>query len=140
MEYTCAEQKIISDFSNFRCSKHENKFQAFIKTIPIENKKFKCFNCYTVFSIEPCGTIQCPSCKRTENIMEACPLERFSGCPHNISDTIKYCPVCKQAICPQCLTNHDVVQISRVTGYLQDVSGFNAGKAQELKDRMRYDI
>jgi anaerobic ribonucleoside-triphosphate reductase len=33
-----------------------------------------------------------------------------------------------------------VVQISRVTGYLQEVSGWNAGKQQELKDRARYTI
>jgi anaerobic ribonucleoside-triphosphate reductase len=32
------------------------------------------------------------------------------------------------------------VQVSRVTGYLQDVSGWNAGKRQELKDRMRYSV
>ena len=36
--------------------------------------------------------------------------------------------------------SHDVVQISRVTGYLQDVSGWNAGKQQELKDRVRYSV
>ena len=35
--------------------------------------------------------------------------------------------------------SHDVTQISRVTGYLQEVSGWNAGKQQELKDRQRYD-
>jgi anaerobic ribonucleoside-triphosphate reductase len=32
------------------------------------------------------------------------------------------------------------MQISRVTGYLQDVAGWNAGKQQELKDRVRYSV
>ena len=41
--------------------------------------------------------------------------------------------------CPEC-GSHDVVQISRVTGYLQEVSGWNAGKQQELKDRARYTV
>ncbi|MBP8676317.1 MAG: oxidoreductase, partial [Methanoculleus sp.] len=36
--------------------------------------------------------------------------------------------------------SHDVMQISRVTGYLQDVAGWNAGKQQELKDRVRYSV
>jgi anaerobic ribonucleoside-triphosphate reductase len=49
---------------------------------------------------------------------------------------IEYCPICGDPICPECGT-HDVTQISRVTGYLQDVNGFNEGKKQELKDRNR---
>jgi anaerobic ribonucleoside-triphosphate reductase len=44
-----------------------------------------------------------------------------------------------KAVCPEC-GSHDVTQISRVTGYLQDVSGWNASKQQELKDRMRYSV
>jgi len=41
--------------------------------------------------------------------------------------------------CPEC-GSHDVVQISRVTGYMQDVAGWNAGKQQELKDRTHYSV
>jgi anaerobic ribonucleoside-triphosphate reductase len=33
-----------------------------------------------------------------------------------------------------------VIQLSRVTGYIGDVKGWNAGKQQELKDRKRYDM
>lgn len=41
--------------------------------------------------------------------------------------------------CPYC--NSDNVQhMSRITGYLQSVDGWNEGKKQELKDRMRYNI
>jgi len=39
--------------------------------------------------------------------------------------------------CPNCGST-DVEQISRVTGYLQAVSGWNAAKKQELEDRKRY--
>ncbi len=39
--------------------------------------------------------------------------------------------------CPSC-ESEDVEQWSRVTGYLQAVSGWNEAKKQELKDRKRY--
>jgi ribonucleoside-triphosphate reductase len=39
--------------------------------------------------------------------------------------------------CPNC-GSEDVDHISRITGYLQAVSGWNSAKRQELKDRKRY--
>lgn len=39
--------------------------------------------------------------------------------------------------CPNC-GSPDVDHISRITGYLQAVSGWNSAKRQELKDRKRY--
>ena len=39
--------------------------------------------------------------------------------------------------CPAC-DSDDVEHISRITGYLQAVSGWNSAKRQELKDRKRY--
>ncbi len=41
--------------------------------------------------------------------------------------------------CPECRSEH-VEKLSRVTGYIQAVSGFNFGKQEELKDRKRHDI
>jgi len=52
---------------------------------------------------------------------------------------IKYCDVCGKSMCPIC-SRHNVIQLSRVTGYVSAVRGFNEGKKQELKDRKRYDI
>jgi ribonucleoside-triphosphate reductase len=40
--------------------------------------------------------------------------------------------------CPNC-GSQDTDHISRITGYLQAVSGWNKAKTQELKDRKRYD-
>jgi len=40
--------------------------------------------------------------------------------------------------CPNC-DSSEVDHISRITGYLQAVSGWNSAKRQELKDRKRYD-
>ena len=39
--------------------------------------------------------------------------------------------------CPRCGSDH-LEHLSRVTGYLQSVSGWNEAKKQELKDRNRY--
>ena len=39
--------------------------------------------------------------------------------------------------CPRCGSDH-LEYLSRVTGYLQSVSGWNEAKKQELKDRNRY--
>ena len=41
--------------------------------------------------------------------------------------------------CPRCGSD-EVQHLSRITGYLQSVEGWNKGKRQELKDRKRYDI
>lgn len=78
---------------------------------------------------------KCPDCG-TELAFH-CSEDKPCHCPKIIHDTIAYCEVCGHAICPSCGC-HDVAQISRVTGYLNDVAGFNEGKKQELKDRTRY--
>jgi ribonucleoside-triphosphate reductase len=41
--------------------------------------------------------------------------------------------------CPNCGSTN-VEHLSRVTGYIQSVSGWNAAKKQELADRMRYSV
>ncbi len=55
------------------------------------------------------------------------------------SGAVAYCERCGHAMCPTC-GNHNVLQISRITGYMSDVSGWNAAKRQELKDRKRYTL
>ena len=54
----------------------------------------------------------------------------------SVVDTIATCKVCGAPMCPDCM-NHNVHQLSRVTGYLSNVSGWNEAKKQELKDRNR---
>ena len=44
-----------------------------------------------------------------------------------------------QKECPNC-ESENVEHLSRVTGYIQAVSGWNEGKKQELKDRKRYGV
>ncbi|HJX56069.1 MAG TPA: anaerobic ribonucleoside-triphosphate reductase [Methanoregula sp.] len=108
-----------------------NKFKT-IDDIPEEERKYKCHTCHLIVDEKPC-----PNCGET-HLEVMCPLDHCH-CNHEIISGIEYCPLCGKPVCPEC-GSHDVVQVSRVTGYLQDVSGWNAGKQQELKDRMRYSI
>ena len=100
--------------------------------IPVEERQYKCHTCHYVVEESPC-----PSCGEM-NLEIMCPLDHCH-CSHTIVERIEYCPICGQPICPEC-GSHDVSQVSRVTGYLADVSGWNAGKKQELKDRAHYTV
>ncbi len=75
--------------------------------------------------------------------MESCPVHVFSTISHReyhrIIPGIAYCPLCEKAMCSHC-GSHNVEQLSRVTGYIQAVSGWNEAKVQELRDRKRYNI
>lgn len=97
--------------------------------------RYKCTRCSITYESDT-GT--CPECHMGDQANEMCPRDHCN-CLHDVSDGIAYCPDCGAAMCPQC-GSHDVAQISRVTGYLQDVEGWNAGKRQELKDRHRVNI
>jgi hypothetical protein len=104
-----------------------------LQVIPEAERKYKCHTCHLIVDESPC-----PSCNET-HLEIMCPLDHCE-CPHTDPiQVIAYCPLCGEAVCPECGT-HDCVQISRVTGYLSDVSGWHEGKKQELKDRKRYTV
>ena len=70
-----------------------------------------------------------------------CPLQTWivynsANCGQELLPNTAECPICGKPCCPECY-NHSVVQISRVTGYLGAVEGWNASKKQEFKDRNR---
>lgn len=73
-----------------------------------------------------------------------CPLAIWvaandAKCNREHVPTTGTCPMCGAPMCPDC-GNHVVDTISRVTGYLQVVSGWNEAKKQEFKDRHRYEV
>lgn len=69
--------------------------------------------------------------------VQAWVMSNHKNCPgETVVDLIATCKVCGEPMCPDC-SNHNVHQLSRVTGYLSNVSGWNAAKKQELKDRNR---
>ena len=119
---------------------------------PETEKRYKCHTCheffYERFLVIINDVKHCPVCGET-HLVDMCKHDG-NHCPHDTMAGIAYCPECNQPVCPECLKehqfggrkgfSHDVVQISRVTGYLQDVSGWNASKQQELKDRVRFNL
>jgi len=106
-------------------------------------KRWSCYTCNTHFEL-PADMDKkdrkCLKCGET-HIVERCKLDPVNGChcALTVNEGIRYCPECGKPICPKC-GDHDVTQISRVTGYLQDVGGWNAAKQQELKDRTRTQV
>ena len=103
-----------------------------LEKIPKEERRYKCGTCYNVVDESPC-----PVCGETF-LKILCPLDHCD-CTHDVITTTAYCPLCGEAVCPKC-GDHSVVQISRVTGYLSDVSGWGEGKRAEFIDRTRYNI
>ena len=78
------------------------------------------------------------------NDLLSCPLHLYvvynhQKCPNEFANLTKFCPLCGNPCCPDCM-NHNVEQVSRVTGYLSTVSGWGSAKAQEFKDRHRHNL
>ncbi len=130
-----------------------------LKNIPENETMHKCNHCNYIFDISQGGQaniltilktrcyVYCPRCgEKFPELM--CKVDAYSvvlkiqgkDCRKGtIIPNTDLCPICDRPMCPECY-NHSVVSLSRVTGYVQDVSGWNNGKRQELKDRKRYAI
>ena len=103
-------------------------------TVPIDKpKEYKCDRCYHVVT----ASDVCPVCGNV-HLTEMCPNDTCT-CTHSPMGGIAFCEICGEPVCPICGA-HDVVQLSRITGYIQDVSGWNAGKRKELELRRRYTV
>ena len=103
-------------------------------TVPIDKpKEYKCDRCYHVVT----ASDVCPVCGNV-HLTEMCPNDTCT-CTHSPMGGIAFCEICGEPVCPVCGA-HDVVQLSRITGYIQDVSGWNAGKRKELELRRRYAV
>lgn len=93
--------------------------------------KYLCHSCLTIVDSDPC-----PLCG--SEVEETCENNHACTCIEDVHSGIRYCPECGDPVCP--CGSHDVLPITRVTGYMQDLTGMNEGKQQEIKDRKRYDI
>lgn len=127
-----------------------------LKELPENNSLYKCHHCKKIFDIYSGGLpilmalcnkngIICPECK-SESTELMCRVDAYSialklkgfNCRQGVLiNGADICPVCKTSMCPEC-GNHSVVSWSRITGYLNDISGWNMAKKQELMDRKRY--
>jgi hypothetical protein len=101
---------------------------------------YKCHVCYLLFSDEDTlmdeKRVVCPICKN--ELEAACELDHACECIEEISSGTRICPSCKQFICP--CGAHDAFVMSRITGYLGELSGWNNGKRAEFADRTHYDV
>ena len=104
----------------------------------IDGRKYKCRRCWVIISGEHLEDGKCPVCGSDQDLMLMCEQDHTCNCIGEVHAGIQYCSICGEAICP--CGSHDVATISRVTGYLAEVSGWNLGKQQEYKDRVRYTI
>ncbi len=112
-----------------------------------EEIRYKCNHCKIVIPATLLVDGACPECRSGLALVEMCPNDH-TNCGHDVVDTIAYCELCGEAMCPMC-KSHDVSQTSRITGLnigkfiagahrdLSDVGGWNQGKRAELADRHR---
>lgn len=134
--YNERERTIIDHFTDFQPQRGgRTKYEQYLDLIPQEQKRYKCHNCYKILDFSDLINGKCPVCNDNKALVEKCPIDH-NGCKHDISDGVSYCPVCGQPTCTIC-HDHSVVVISRVTGYLSDVAGWNNAKKAELQDRVR---
>lgn len=135
----------------------EDKYDK-LRSLPENDSLFKCHCCKTIFDIYSGGVsilmalsnkngILCPECK-SESTELMCKVDAYSvflklkgfNCRRGMLNSgADICPICRSSMCPEC-GNHSVVSWSRITGYLNDISGWNEGKKEELLDRKRYII
>jgi hypothetical protein len=121
-------EQIVSDFRKLGSIGHK----SILEKIPEKERRYKCHTCFMIVDENPC-----PNCGETKlEIM--CPLDHVN-CGHDVISSIAYCPLCGEPVCPQC-SSHDILQLSRITGYYADISGYNNAKRQEILDRHRYNV
>lgn len=102
---------------------------------------YKCVSCKT-FGIpeHEITDDKCPVCQANKSfLVKQCERDCLCHCLNEVNAGVSFCPICGEPECPEC-GSHDVAQISRVTGYLAEVNGWNSGKKQEFKDRARYNV
>ena len=130
VNWTARENEILRQYSG-------KKFDTVLREIPETERKWKCHSCHTILNNSDLIDKKCPVCGEV-HLQQMCPMDH-NGCQHDIVGTIELCPICKQVLCPVCGC-HDVAAVSRVTGYLSNVEGWNNSKRAELKDRVRSNL
>jgi hypothetical protein len=119
-----------------------------LRELPDNDSLFKCQQCKVIFDIYSGGFpvlmalsdkngMLCPECK-SENTDIMCKVDSYSltlklngfVCREEVLiNGADICPECNMPVCPICM-NHHVISLSRVTGYVSDISGWNAAKKQ----------
>jgi hypothetical protein len=147
----------IEEIPTFTIRNDREDVYEMLRSLPENKTMYKCMCCNYIFDTSQGGYANilmilrghayCPRCGM-KNPELMCKVDAYSvvlklkGFKCGNGDIVagaELCPVCNRSFCPKC-HNHSVVALSRVTGYVQSVDGWNNGKKQELKDRQRYAI
>jgi hypothetical protein len=79
-------------------------------------ERFKCYNCFCLFSKEDMIDECCPECNTKHLLKKMCEMDTgVCKCAEDAKPSVILCPVCKDPVCPNDFS-HDVVGVSRVTG------------------------
>lgn len=102
--------------------------------------RYKCLECCLIIDEGDLNDGCCPVCHDEKRLKKMCELD-VDHCGHTDMQTIiKLCEKCGEVVCPQCNSHLTHFGVSRVTGYLAEVSGWSEGKRIELAQRVHYDI
>lgn len=124
---------------------HEIKTESasLVKTMPLCGEiiaappaRYKCESCFAMFDEKFLVDGRCPECGG-EQILKTCEHDHACECSLDVTGGMTKCPTCGAYTCP--CGSHNVIVISRITGYMQPLSGWNAAKVAEFEDRTRYD-
>jgi len=110
----------------------------YIKVSDCDEPYYKCHNCFHILKKSSLVNDKCPCCGSSVSLM--CENDVVGKCTHNLSNSIAFCDICGAPICPICGKHDGVTPLSRITGYVSDVQGWNSGKLAELKDRKKYNV
>jgi hypothetical protein len=124
--YTEQELSIIDQYQKFEPKQIGLKYGLFIKEIPSHLKRYKCYNCFTILNSEQVVDGKCTNCGDSDHIILMCPIDH-NRCSHTLTTTTEKCPVCGDAICPQC-GDHNVLVAARTTGKYCQASQSNNKK------------
>lgn len=97
---------------------------------------YKCITCSLIIGdADMVDGNRCPVC---ENLcVEMCKNDHKCTCIDDLQYTTQRCDVCGSFVC-NC-GSHDCEVLSRVTGYIQALGGWNHAKVAEFNDRTRYE-
>ena len=99
--------------------------------------RYQCTECLILIDDADLIDVKCPVCLSDKSLKPLCPGDHICRCPDTNNYQETYCPICGARTCP--CGSHDITIISRITGYMSDLSAWNAAKRQEFEDRQRYD-
>jgi hypothetical protein len=102
-----------------------------------EVQKYKCRRCLLIMPSDCLEEGKCPKCGQAPDKM--CINDHPCRCLNPVTGGTFFCYVCGAPTCA--CGDHDIVVVSRVTGYLSEVyGGWNQAKLAEFRDRHRYTI